>query len=91
MKIKLFKIFLALFSLFSLTACPVAILDVRPRGDEIVYESYTEAYDEAYEECTDNPRFAEKTLAECLKMLDFKQNESYRSLDDYVDSDGDDY
>ncbi|PIR38956.1 MAG: hypothetical protein COV35_04550 [Alphaproteobacteria bacterium CG11_big_fil_rev_8_21_14_0_20_39_49] len=87
---RMLKISVAVFSLFGLTACPVALLDVRPRGDDIVYGSYTEAYDEAYEECTQNQRFADKTLAECLKVLDFQENVNYRSMDDFSNQGGDD-
>jgi hypothetical protein len=36
------------------------------RKDEISYESYGEAYEKATRECNENPRFSNKSLAECF-------------------------
>lgn len=46
------------------------------RSDEISYDSYTESYDKASHECTENPQFVNKSLAYCLKIMDFQENVS---------------
>ncbi len=84
MRAILFRLSSILVVLFSLGGCIVGLIDVRPRGDDIVYDSYTEAYDEAYEECTNNPRLADKTLGDCLKMMDFKEGAASSSMDDLL-------
>lgn len=51
------------------------------RSDEISYDSYTESYDKASHECTENPQFVNKSLADCLKVMDFQENVSTKDSD----------
>jgi hypothetical protein len=64
------------------------------RKDKISYDSYGEAYEKANLECNENPRFSNKSLAECLKTMDFQ--ESFAPPVDSVNTDagstaGDEY
>jgi len=83
MKLKYCKLFIVFLSLFGLTSC-LALFDVRPRGEDIYYHSYTEAYDQAYEDCSSDPALARQTLAECLKAMDFDENEYDKTMEDFI-------
>lgn len=75
------KLFCIIIVSLFITAC-----DFPKRGSQVSYTSYTDAYEVASRECQSGPQFANESLYDCLKAMDFQENVYTQDFDSVTNS-----